>query len=50
MRANQTKKDGGLDSTPELNPMPQTGKGGLCMKNRPVQLSRRLRRVSIAMG
>ena len=41
---------GGLDSTPELNPMPQTGKGGTSMKNGPVQLSRQLRRVSIAMG
>jgi hypothetical protein len=41
---------GGLDSTPELNPMPQTGKGGMSMKNRPVQVSCQLRRVSIAMG
>ena len=30
--------------------MPQTGKGGMSMKNRPIQLSRQLRRVSIAMG
>jgi len=30
--------------------MPQTGKGGMSMKNRPVQLFRQLRRVSIAMG
>ena len=47
----QPPQNGGrLDSTPELNPMPQTGKGGMSMKNRPIQLFRQLRRVSIAMG
>ena len=43
--------DGGLDSTPELNPMPQTEKGGIFMKkHRFDPLSRQLHRASIAMG
>ena len=37
----------GLDSTPELNPMPRAGKEGMSMKHRVVSLSSWLHRASI---
>jgi hypothetical protein len=46
----QQVKRGGLDSTPESDPIPQSGKGGMSMNNRTNRLSWLLNRVSRAMG
>ena len=46
----EVKYGGGLDSTPESNPIPQTGKGATSMKSTLVRLPRLLYRVSIEIG
>jgi len=49
-REKEPTYSGGLDSIPDSNPIPQTGKGGTSMKNRCVRLSHPLYRVPIRMG
>lgn len=42
--------DGRLDSTPELNPITQTKKGGMSMKYRPKPFLNLMRQVLAALG